>query len=227
MQVSSTGMIKHSLQNSPLWKGRAVGVLVWLFKFLFLFSKDVPNMKKNVAEDPDESFQERMDLKKKSISSFMDSSRFIVQTWTWFFLVLTEQPPRTTKNSQVPHCETWEPFGNRLIALELQSNLPEVWNFTLSLTKFFALLILSATSFIFQICAACQAKYLGSICGREKAWFKLLERCQDEFLGSQMDILSSAITTSVIPNCICYTRQEKTMISSTSSTPSLQISARE
>lgn len=42
-----------------------------------------------------------------------------------------------------------------------------------------------------------------------------------------MDILSSAITTSVIPNCICYTRQEKTMISSTSSTPSLQISARE
>lgn len=157
----------------------------------------------------------------------MDSSRFIIQTWTWLFfwrwLSNYQEPPGAPRS----HTETWDPSGNRLIALELQSNLPEVWNFTLSFTNTFALWILSITSYVFQIRAACQAKYLGSIFGREKAWFKGLERCQDEFLESQMDILGSAIMTSVSPNWIHYTRQEKTMISSTISTPSLQISAHE
>lgn len=184
MQVSSTGMIKHSLQNSLLWKGHAVGILVRLFKFLFLFSffpKICQTRRKTLLKILMRHFRKEWIFKKIHLQFY----GFIVQTWTWFFLVLTEQLPRTTKNSQVPHCETWDPFGNRLIALELQSNLSEVWNFTLSFTNFFALWILSTISFIFQICAACQAKYLGSICGREKAWLKWLERCQDEFLGSQ------------------------------------------
>lgn len=81
----------------------------------------------------------------------------------FFFLnlsILTEQILRITRNSGCP-------FGNS--TLELQSNqiLAAAWNFTLSFTTFFALAwILNSPHFIFQSNDACQAKRLGSVCGR-------------------------------------------------------------
>lgn len=144
----------------------------------------------------------------------MDSSRSTVETCT--FCWSTRSPSSHTVKPEI----LLEMDG---LHQHCKHILPEVWNVTLNFTNFFCSLNFGHhQSFVFQIC---QAKYLGSICGREKAQFKWLERCQDKSLRSQMDTLGRAIMASVISNWILYVRREKMMISSTSSTPSLQINA--